>query len=71
MPHTLLGVCTTCIPKLVRNQAHEKSKIKAVAKFNEDHCLFGVCTTCHCTLGYRQSSTYSMCDPQHSVIENA
>ena len=64
MPHTLLGVCTTCIRKLVRNQAREKSKINVVTKFNEAHRLFGVCTTCQCTLGYRQSSTYPMCDPQ-------
>ena len=64
MLHTLLGVCNTCIQKLVRNQAREKSKINVVTKFNEAHRLFGVCTTCQCTLGYRQSRTYPMCDPQ-------
>ena len=43
--------------------------INVVTKFNEAHRLFGVCTTCQCTLGYRQSSTYPMCDPHSGPKE--
>ena len=47
-----------------KSRLGKKSKINVVTKFNEAHRLFGVCTTCQCTLDYRQSSTYPMCDPQ-------
>ena len=47
-----------------KSGSRKKSKIYVVTKFNEAHHLFGVCTTYQCTLGYRQSSTYPMCDPQ-------